>query len=116
MDAKKSELSPGGGSPADPQPQRSPAEIRHDIQRTRADLDATVDALERKLQPKRLAWEARRKVEPQVRQAGERVAHTAKDHRTTLLAGAGAVLGLLALRKLVKRRRGPGFPDEQKGL
>lgn len=97
---------------------RSPAEIRHDIQKTRADLDATVDALGRRLKPKRLLWEARRRVEPEVRAAGRRVANEAKDRKGTIAAAAGVLAGVWLLRKTMKRRgrTKAGFPPEQKGV
>lgn len=43
-------------------PQRSPAEIHREIQRTRADLDDTLNALERKLSPDRVRYEARERL------------------------------------------------------
>lgn len=97
---------------------RTPAEIRHDLQRTRADLDATVDALGRKLKPQRLFWEARRRVEPEAREAGRRVATGARDNRKTIATAAGVLAGAWLLRRLAKRRRTrtAGFPPEQKGV
>ena len=97
---------------------RSPAEIRHDLQRTRADLDATVDALGRRLKPQRLFWEARRHVEPQAREAGRRVATGARDHKRTIATTAGVLAGVWLLRRLAKGRRTgrTSFPAEQKGM
>lgn len=101
-----------------PEDTRSPAEIRRDIQQTRSDLDATVDALGRRLKPQRLFWEARRRVEPEARAAGRRVASEARDHKKTIAAAAGVLAGAWLLRKLAKRRgnKEAGFPTEQKGL
>lgn len=97
---------------------RTPAEIRHEIQRTRADLDATVDALGRRLKPQRLLWEARRRVEPEAREAGRRAAAGARDHKKTLATAAGVLAGAWLLGRLARRRRGrrAGFPPEQKGV
>jgi hypothetical protein len=101
-----------------PEDTRSPAEIHRDLQKTRADLDATVDALGRKLKPQRLFWEARRRVEPEAREAGRRVAHGARDNKKTLATAAGVLAGAWLLRKLAKRRgrRKAGFPPEQQGV
>lgn len=101
-----------------PEDTRSPAEIHRDLQRTRADLDATVDALGRKLKPQRLFWEARRRVEPEAREAGRRVAHGARDNKKALATAAGVLAGAWLLRKLAKRRgrREAGFPPEQQGM
>jgi hypothetical protein len=101
-----------------PDDTRSPAEIRRDIQKTRADLDATVDALGRRLKPQRLFWEARRRVEPEARAAGRRIATEARDHKKTIATAAGVLAGAWLLRKLAKRHGGKktGFPPEQKGV
>lgn len=101
-----------------PHDTRSPAEIRRDIQKTRSDLDATVDALGRRLQPQRLFWEARRRVEPEARAAGRRVASEARDHKKAIATAAGVLAGAWLLRRLAKRRgrEKAGFPAEQKGL
>lgn len=101
-----------------PQDTRSPAEIRRDIQKTRSDLDATVDALGRRLKPQRLFWEARRRVEPEARAAGRRVVTEARDHKKTIATAAGVLAGAWLLRRLAKRRsrNKAGFPDEQKGV
>lgn len=100
-----------------PEDTRTPAEIHHEIQRTRADLDDTIDALGRRLRPQRLFWEARHRVEPPVRDAGHRAAAGARDHKGALIA-AGAVAGLFLLRRLAKRRRAKkrAFPSEQRGV
>lgn len=97
---------------------RSPAEIRHDLQKTRADLDATVDALGRRLKPQRLFWEARRRVEPEAREAGRRVAGGARDHKKTIATAAGVLAGAWLLRRLARRRGATrtAFPPEQKGM
>ncbi len=112
MATKEGELSRVGRAEDDT---RSPAEIRHDIQRTRADLDATVDALERRMRPRRLLWQARRRVKPELRRAADGVARRAREHRGLLVAGAGAVVALLAARRLLGRRKG-GFPEVQRGV
>ena len=97
---------------------RTPTEIRHDIQRTRADLDATVDALGRRLKPQRLLWEARRRVEPEAREVGRRVATGARDHKKAIATAAGVLAGAWLLRRLSRRRRAgrTGFPSEQEGM
>ena len=97
---------------------RSPAEIRHDIQKTRADLDATVDALGRRLKPQRLFWEARRRVEPEARAVGRRVATEARDRKGQIFTAAGVLAGAWLLRKALQRRgrAKAGFPAEQRGL
>lgn len=105
----------GDGDSSRPRDTRSSAEIRHDIQRTRADLDATVDALGRRLRPQNLFWRARQRVEPEVREAGRQ----AGDHKKGFAAAAGAVAGVWLLRKVMRRRnrrRDPEFPPEQKGV
>lgn len=101
-----------------PEDTRSPAEIRRDIQKTRSDLDATVDALGRRLKPQRLFWDARRRVEPEARAAGRRIATETRDHKKTIATAASVLAGAWLLRKLAKRRgrKKAGFPSEQKGL
>jgi hypothetical protein len=103
-----------GPAPRDP---RSPAEIRHDLQKTRADLDATVDALGRRLKPRNLLWEARRRVEPEAREAGRIVATRARDNKKTIAAAAGVLAGAWLLRRLARRRRAgrTAFPPGQAG-
>jgi hypothetical protein len=107
-------LSPGGDT-APSTDERTPAEIRRHIQRTRADLDATVDALGRQLRPGHLLWQARHRLEPRARRA---IARAAGRHRTALLTGAGALLAAVALGRLARRRRrrASGFPPEQQGV
>ncbi|HEX2162990.1 MAG TPA: DUF3618 domain-containing protein [Thermoanaerobaculia bacterium] len=109
-----------GGGTGEPQPQdtRTPAEIHHEIQRSRADLDDTIDALGRRLRPKRLLWEARHKIEPEVRHAGHLAADGARDNKSKLAIAAGAVAGVWLLRKLARRRRAKkrAFPPEQRGV
>lgn len=109
-----------GDATGEPQPQdtRTPAEIHHDIQRTRADLDDTIDALGRRLRPKRLLWEARAKVEPGAHDAGHRAAAGARENKSKLAIAAGAVAGVWLLRKLARRRREKkrAFPNEQRGV
>lgn len=97
-----------------PERQRTPAEIRQDIQRTRAEIDRTLDELGHELQPKRMLWHARKEIEPEVRAAADRV----KENPKPLLAAGAAALGLFALRALVKRRKTNkrSFPEEQKGI
>lgn len=84
---------------------RTPAEIRQDIQRTRAEIDRTLDELGRELQPKRMLHHARREIEPEVKAAADRVKENVKANPKPLLAGAAAALGLFALRALVKGRK-----------
>jgi hypothetical protein len=105
-----------------------PDEIKADIERTRADLAETVDALTTKLdvkaQAKQRAADAQAKVgerlealrstapEP-VQQALARAgdaarpvaAKAAEDKRRTAVVAGGAVLLLLVVRRLRKRRR-----------
>ena len=125
MDPKQSELSEGAkdasaknGGAEGAEDRRSVTEIRHDIQRTRADLDRTVDALGKKLQPSRIAWEARRRVEPELREAGRTLGKKAKRHPGALVAAGAALAGLLLARKIGRRNRKKkkGFPPEQKGV
>ncbi|HUO86178.1 MAG TPA: DUF3618 domain-containing protein [Thermoanaerobaculia bacterium] len=102
-----------------PRDDRSVAEIRHEIQRTRADLDATVDALGRRLRPRNLLWRARQRVEPEAREAGRRVGDRVSDNKRGLATAAGVVAGLWLLRKAAQRRgrkKESGFPTEQKGV
>lgn len=113
MASEHDEVKTGNGT------HRSSADIRHDIQRTRAELDTMVRALEERLKPRRLVWEMRRQVEPEVRAAAQKVVLEYRRHRPAVLAGAAAVLGLLvagALGKRRKRRRRKAFPPEQRGL
>lgn len=95
---------------------RTPAEIRQDIQRTRAEIDGTLDELRRELQPKRVLWHARKEFEPEVKAAAERV----KENRKPLLTAGATAVGLFALRALVKaakkRKKKRSFPDEQQGV
>jgi len=125
MDQEQSELSRGaaredreeaGAERAEDR--RSVTEIRHDIQRTRADLDRTVDALGHKLQPSRIAWEARRRVEPELREAGRTLGKKAKRNPGAFLAAGAALAGLLIARKARsrKKRKKTRFPPEQKGV
>lgn len=119
MDPKQSELNraPAGVTSDRPEETRSVTEIRHDIQRTRADLDRTVDALGKKLQPSRIAWEARRRVEPELREAGRTLGKKAKRHPGALIAAGAALAGLWIARKVASRKAsGKPFPPEQKGL
>lgn len=101
---------------------RSPAEIHAEIQRTRAEIDRTLDALQEELQPRRLFWQARQRVEPEVRAAvgkvRDRVRRQAHEDPKPLVAAGAAALGLLTLSLLRKRRRRKkkAFPDEQKGM
>lgn len=98
---------------------RTSAEIRHDIQRTRDELDVMVRALEERLQPRRLVWEVRRQVEPEVRAAARKALLTYRRYRPAVLAAAAALLGLIAFGALGNRRgnrRRTGFPKEQRGL
>lgn len=101
---------------------RSPAEIHTEIQRTRAEIDRTLDALQDELRPKRLLWQARRRVEPEVRAAvgkvRDRVRRQAQEDPKPLVAAGATALGLLALNLIRKRRRRKkaGFPSEQKGV
>jgi len=115
MDPKQSELSEGAkdasakdGGAEGAEDRRSVTEIRHDIQRTRADLDRTVDALGKKLQPSRIAWEARRRVEPELREAGRTLGKKAKRHPGALVAVGAALAGLLLARKVRRRRKKKG--------
>jgi Protein of unknown function (DUF3618) len=80
---------------------RTPAEIRQDIQRTRAEIDQTLDTLGRELQPKRMLWHARQEIEPEVRAAAGRL----KENPKPLIAAGAAIAGLFALRALGKRRK-----------
>lgn len=119
MDPKQSELSrtTDDAQAERVEDRRSVAEIRHDIQRTRTDLDRTVDALGRKLQPSRIAWQARRRVEPELREAGRSLKRTAKRHPGALVAAGAALAGLLLARKLRGRKKSTKpFPREQKGV
>jgi len=123
MDPKQSELSGGergeGSKTAaeGAEDRRSVTEIRHDIQRTRADLDRTVDALGRKLQPSRIAWEARRRVEPELREAGRALGKKAKRNPGAFLAAGAALAGLLLAREIGRRKKKDrSFPSEQKGV
>lgn len=100
---------------------RTPAEIHSEIQRTRAEIDRTLDALQQELQPRRLLWEARRRIEPEVRaavgRARDRARSQVRDHPKPLVAAGAAALGLLAFALLRKRRRRrAGFPAEQQGV
>lgn len=97
---------------------RTSAEIRDDVQRTRAELDTMVRALEARLKPRRLVWEVRRQVEPEVRAAAQKALLGYRRHRPAVLTGVAAALGLLALGALGKRRkrRRAAFPKEQRGL
>lgn len=97
---------------------RTPAEIRQDIQRTRADIDRSLDTIGEELQPKRMLWHARREIEPEVRAAADRVSGKVKENPRPLLAAGATALGLLALRALAKRRKRKkrSFPPEQKGV
>lgn len=101
---------------------RSPAEIRQDIQRTRADIDQTLAELGHEMQPSRVFWRARQQIEPEVRAAAQRVRggveKQVRANPKPLLAGAASVLGLFALRVLAKRRKNKkrAFPPEQKGF
>lgn len=105
---------------------RSPAEIRRHIQETRADLDATVDELSDRLRPQRIAWEARRKLEPKVRQvtaqarvkgyeARDRARQEAEDHKLLFVAVGAGLVGLWLLAKILRDRDEP-FPEEQQGV
>jgi len=124
MDQEQSELSRGaaredreeaGAERAEDR--RSVTEIRHDIQRTRADLDRTVDALGQKLQPSRIAWEARRRVEPELREAGRALGRKARRNPGAFLAAGAALAGLLLARKLGRKgKKKKAFPREQKGV
>jgi hypothetical protein len=120
MATEEGELTRVGGPPADEgeDADRSSAEIRRDIQRTRADLDATVDALGRRLQPRRLLWEARHRVQTAARRAQDGPVREPAGHRGLLLAGAGVLAGGLVLRRVLRRRRRrrPDFPPEQQGI
>ena len=93
---------------------RTPAEIRQDIQRTRAEIDRTLDTLGEELRPKRMFWHAKKELEPEVRAASDKV----KENPKPLIAGAAAAIGLFALRAFVKRRKKKKrhFPRSQKGL
>ena len=94
---------------------RTPAEIRQDIQRTRAEIDRTLDDLREELQPKRMLWHARKEIEPDVKAATDKV----KQNPKPLIAAGAAALGLLALRGLAKRRKKKKqryFPKPQKGV
>lgn len=113
--------------PKDPtRESRSPAEIRRHIQDTRSDLDATVDELSERLRPQRIAWEARRKLEPKVRraatrarargyQARDRARQEAEDHKLLFVAVGAGLVGLWLLAKML-RDRGEPFPEEQQGV
>lgn len=97
---------------------RTPAEIRQDIQRTRADIDQALDSIGEELRPQRVLWHARREIEPEVRAAADRVTGKVKENPRPLIAAGATALGLFALRALVKRRKRKkrGFPPEQKGM
>lgn len=101
---------------------RSSAEIHHEIQRTRAEIDRTLDALQEELRPRRLLWQARQRVEPEVRAAAAKVRdgvrRQAREDPKPLVAAGAAALGVLALAVLRRRRkrRKPAFPAEQKGV
>jgi hypothetical protein len=107
---------------------RSPAEIRRHIQETRADLDATVDELSERLRPQRIAWEARRKIEPKVRQmatqarykgyqARDRARQEAEDHKLLFVAVGAGLVGLWLLAKMLRDHDDDApFPEEQQGV
>lgn len=85
-------------APETPAKPRSPAEIHHDIQRTRAEMDSTLNALERKLSPDRVKYEATQSI-------GKVVEN--KPVATALAAAAGGWL----LGRIV-RRLGRGGGDD----
>lgn len=99
---------------------RTPAEIHHDIQRTRADIDRTLDTLRDELRPGKILWSARRRFEPEVRAAAVKardgVRRQARENPAPLIAAGAAALGLLGFLTLRRRRRQRAFPTEQKGL
>lgn len=116
---------PGELTPDEKRPgngHRTPAEIHAEIQRTRAEIDRTLDVLRDELRPKRLLWKARRRVEPEVKAAvgkvRERVRQQAREDPKPLVAAGAAALGLVALTLFRKRRKRKkdSFPSEKKGL
>jgi len=118
-DAAPAEAAPAKAAPAEAgkdEDRRSVTEIRHDIQRTRGELDRTVDALGKKLQPSRVAWEARRRVEPELREAGRAITRQAKRNPGAFLAAGAALVGLLLARKARGKKNEKPFPREQKGV
>lgn len=116
MDTREGGLKHGpNGDPAPAEP-KSSSEIRHDIQRTRGELDATVRALEEKLRPERVLWQARQKVEPEVRAVTQKALLFYRQNRPAVLGAAAGLLGLFLLRGVRSRRRGRYFPKEQRGL
>lgn len=96
MDPKPNpRMSAPGDEEAAERPARSPAEIHHDIQRTRAELDSTLNALERKLSPDRVKYEATQSLGRVV------------EERPVAIAAAAAAGGWL-LGRLVRRLGGRG--------
>lgn len=116
MDPREEDLRHGpNGSPTADRP-KSSSEIRHEIQKTRGELDATVRALEEKLRPERVVWRARQKVEPEVRAAAQKALLVYRQNRPAVLGAAAGLLGIFLLRGLRSRRRDRHFPKEQRGL
>ncbi len=100
---------------------RSAAEIHHEIQRTRANIDLALDRLQEELRPRRLIWKARHSIEPKLRAAAEKardgIRRQANEDPRPLVAAGAAAAGLLALALFRRRRKKKRtFPAEQKGL
>ncbi|HZB06128.1 MAG TPA: DUF3618 domain-containing protein [Thermoleophilaceae bacterium] len=73
--------------------QQTPEELRREIERTRRELGDTVDALSHKADVKQQALQKKEEVQERV-----------KSNPTPLVAAAGALVALLILRRLLRRR------------
>jgi hypothetical protein len=73
--------------------QRTPEELRREIERTRRELGETVDALSHKAD-----------VKEQARLKKEEVREQVSQNRAPLVAVAGGIVALLVLLRLIRRR------------
>jgi LPXTG-motif cell wall-anchored protein len=85
--------------------QQSPEEIRTDIEATREDLGETVEALAEKADVKAQAQQKAEEVKAQAQAKAGDLGQQAKQNQTPITAGAGALLGLVVLLFILRRRR-----------
>src|SRR5215208_4722160 len=87
---------------------------RAQIERTRAEMAETVDALQERLDPQRLKEQAKVQARDTARSTGSDILESIKQNPVPATI-AGGLLGLLVLRRLRRRRRDTIVIDLRKG-